>query len=98
MKHSNTSSLKISGVVGVDIVLYLDGGRYTLIEYNLRSRKIDEGAKYLLKIKRLNVENKFTGKWLEIRTPYQPIILTGGEITFTRENVIKVIPIGCLKH
>lgn len=36
-----------------DLVFYLDGGRYTLIKCKLGSREFEEGAKYLLEIKRL---------------------------------------------
>ena len=80
-----------------DIVLHLDDGRYALIECKLGSNQIDEGAKHLLQIKNLISEKNKNGNQPEIRLPDQLIVLTGGEMAYTREDGIKVIPIGCLK-
>jgi predicted AAA+ superfamily ATPase len=76
-----------------DAVLHLDDGRYALIECKLGSREIEDGAKHLLEIKRLISEKEQTG----LRVPDLLIILTGGEMAYTREDGVKIIPIGCLR-
>jgi hypothetical protein len=76
-----------------DAVLHLDDGRYALIECKLGSREIEDGAKHLLEIKRLISEKKQTG----LRVPDLLIILTGGEMAYTREDGVKIIPVGCLR-
>lgn len=80
-----------------DAVLHLDDARYALIECKLGSRDIDEGAKHLIEIKRLVTENNKTEKRVKLREPDLLIVLTGGEMAYTREYGVKVIPIGCLK-
>ncbi len=80
-----------------DAVLHLDDGRYALIECKLGSNEIEEGAKHLLEIKRLVAEKNKTEKQIRLREPDLLIVLTGGEIAYTREDGVKIIPIGCLK-
>lgn len=80
-----------------DAVLHLDDGRYALIECKLGSREIEEGANHLLQIKRLIHEKNKTEKQIKLREPDLLIVLTGGEMAYTREDEVKVIPIGCLK-
>ncbi len=80
-----------------DAVLHLDDGRYALIECKLGSREIEEGAKHLLEIKRLITEKNNTEKRIILREPDLLIVLTGGEMAYTREDGVKVIPIGCLR-
>ena len=75
----------------------LDDGRYALIEYKLGSRDIEDGAKHLLEIKRLIAEKNKTEKQIRVQEPDLLIVLTGGEMTYTREDGVKVIPIGCLR-
>lgn len=80
-----------------DAVLHLDDGRYALIECKLGSRDIEDGAKHLLEIKHLVQEkNKEAGRMM-LREPSLLVVLTGGELAYTREDGVKVIPIGCLK-
>ena len=81
----------------VDAVLHLEAGRYALIECKLGSREIEEGAKHLLEIKRLVTERNKAGKKTIFREPDLLIVLTGGEMAYTREDGVKVIPIGCMK-
>ena len=72
-----------------DIVLTLDNNRYALIECKLGSDGIEEGAKHLLKLKNLiNNNNK--------QEPAFEMILTGGEMAYTRKDGIHVVPVGCL--
>lgn len=80
-----------------DAVLHLDDGRYALVECKLGSREIEEGAKHLLEIKRLIAAKKEAEKSNVLREPDLMIVLTGGEMAYTREDGVKVIPIGCLR-
>lgn len=80
-----------------DAVLHLDDGRYALIECKLGSREIENGATHLLEIKRLIVEKNIEEKQIRLREPDLLIVLTGGEIAYTREDGVKIVPIGCLK-
>ncbi len=80
-----------------DAVLHLNDGRYALIECKLGSREIEDGAKHLLEIKRLIAEKNKTDKQSRLREPDLLIILTGGEMAYTREDGVKIVPIGCLK-
>lgn len=80
-----------------DAVLHLDDGRYALVECKLGSREIDDGAAHLLEIKRLiNEKNKAEGH-IALRIPDLLIVLTGGELAYTRPDGINVVPIGCLR-
>lgn len=80
-----------------DAVLHLDDGRYALIECKLGSRDIAEGAKHLLELKRLVQEKNEKEKQVRMQLPDLLIVLTGGEMAYTREDGVKIIPIGCLK-
>lgn len=80
-----------------DLVLHLDDGRYALIECKLGSREIEEGAKHLLEIKRLVQEYNKTAKQVPLREPDLLIVITGGQIAYTRTDGVKVIPLACLR-
>ena len=80
-----------------DIVLHLDDHRYALIECKLGSRDIEEGAKHLLEMQNLIREKNKTEAQMPLREPDLLIVLTGGEFAYTREDGVKVIPLGCLK-
>lgn len=80
-----------------DIVLHLDNARYALIECKLGSRDIEEGAKHLLEIKKLIRQKNETERQMTLRKPDLLIVLTGGEFAYTREDGVKVVPLGCLK-
>ncbi len=75
-----------------DIVLHLDDGRYALIECKLGSREIEEGAKHLLKLKSL-----IQAQEDKLNAPDLLIVLTGGQMAYTREDGVKIIPLACLK-
>lgn len=81
-----------------DAVLHLDDGRYALIECKLGSNEIEEGAKHLLEIKRLVTEKNKTEKQIRLQEPNLLIVLTSGEMAYTREDGVKIIPIGCLRN
>lgn len=80
-----------------DIVLHLPDGRYALIECKLGSMEIDKGAKHLLKIRDLIREKNLTEKQMPIREPDLLLILTGGQISYTRNDGVKVIPLATIK-
>lgn len=80
-----------------DAVLHLDDGRYALIECKLGSREIDEGAKHLLELKNLVEQQNKQERQMPLRLPDLMIVLTGGNMAYTRDDGVKIIPLGCLK-
>ena len=80
-----------------DLVLHLGDGRYALIKCKLGSQEIEEGATHLKEIVRLIREHNLTEKQVPIREPDQLIVLTGGTMAYTRQDGVKIIPLGCLK-
>lgn len=80
-----------------DAVLHLDDGRYALIECKLGSEEIEKGAEHLLELKKLIEKRNKDEKQMPLRLPDLLIVLTGGEIAYTRGDGVKIIPIGCLK-
>lgn len=80
-----------------DAVLHLDDGRYALIECKLGSRDIEEGATHLIQLKHLVEEKNRKEKQRHLKLPDLLIVLTGGELAYTRADGVKVIPLGCLK-
>ena len=80
-----------------DCVLHLSDGRYALIEFKLGSREIEEGAAHLCQLKQL-IREANEKKGLRIREPDLLIVLTGGEMAYTRDDGVKVIPIGTLRN
>ena len=81
-----------------DAVLHLDDGRFGLIEFKLGSGEIDEGAEHLLEIKKLVKEYNDANRGGRLREPDVLMIITGGTMAYTREDGVKVIPLGCLKN
>ena len=80
-----------------DAVLHIGDGRYALIEFKLGSAEIEDGAKHLLKIKGLIHTYNETEKQVPLREPDLLLIITGGNMAYTRTDGVKVIPIACLK-
>lgn len=81
-----------------DAVLHLDHGKFALIEFKLGSHEIEEGAAHLIKIKQLIKEHNKNEKQVPLREPDLLMIITGGNMAYTREDGVKIIPIGCLKN
>ena len=79
-----------------DCVIYLNDGRYALIEFKLGNREIDKGAENLLKLKEL-IKKSVENKKIDLEEPSFLAVITGGELAYTRADGVKVIPIGCLK-
>lgn len=80
-----------------DAVLHLDDGRFALIEFKLGSREIEEGAQHLLNISELIRQYNKKEAQCPIREPDILIVITGGEMAYTREDGVKIIPIGTLR-
>jgi len=79
-----------------DCVLRLRDGRYALIEFKLGSREIEEGAKHLIELRNLIINNNADKPEL-LKEPALLIVITGGEMAYTRKDGVKIIPIGTLK-
>ena len=79
-----------------DCILYLNDGRYALIEFKLGNREIDKGAENLLKLKEL-IRKSVKNKKIDLEEPSFLAVITGGEIAYNRADGVKVIPIGCLR-
>jgi uncharacterized protein len=82
----------------VDAVLHLNDGRFALIEFKLGTKQIEEAAKHLLEVVDLIRKANETRNSQKLKEPELMMIITGGEMAYTREDGIKIIPIGCLKH
>lgn len=80
-----------------DAVLHLEDGRYALIEFKLGSREIEEGAEHLKEIRHLVQDHNKTEKLIKLREPDLLVVITGGEMAYTRIDGVKVIPLACLK-
>lgn len=80
-----------------DAVLHLDDGRYALIEFKLGSAEIEEGAKHLIEIRNLVREHNKKEKQIQLREPDLLMVITGGPMSYTRPDGVKVIPLACLK-
>ena len=80
-----------------DAVLHLNDGRYALIECKLGSQEIEDAAEHLLELKGLIQEANEKGNQPKLRLPDLLIVLTGGEMAYTRIDGVKIIPIGCIK-
>lgn len=80
-----------------DAVLHLDDGRFALIEFKLGSNEIEEGAKHLLEISNLIRQYNKKEAQVPLREPDLLMVITGGEIAYTRNDGVKIIPIGTLR-
>lgn len=80
-----------------DAVLHLNDGRYALIEFKLGSRDIEEASKHLLQLKELIIKYNQDNHTSKLREPDLLIVITDGELAYTRKDNVKIIPIGCLK-
>jgi len=80
-----------------DCVLRLNDGRYTLIEFKLGSRQIEEGAEHLLTLQNL-IRKHNAAESVKIKEPEFLTIITGGEMAYRRKDGIYIVPVGCLKE
>ena len=63
----------------------------------LGSQEIEDAAEHLLELKGLIQEANEKGDRHKLRLPDLLIVLTGGEMAYTRTDGVKIIPIGCIK-
>lgn len=80
-----------------DAVLHLGDGKFALIEFKLGSREIDDGARHLLQITELIKRYNMKESQNPLREPDLLMVITGGEMAYTREDGVKVVPIGALR-
>ena len=80
-----------------DAVLHLGDGRFALIEFKLGSREIEAGARHLLQITELIKKYNKKENQVPLREPDLLMVITGGEMAYTREDGVKVVPIGILR-
>ena len=80
-----------------DLVLHLSDGRYALIECKLGSKEIENGAEHLKELRKLIQLHNKDEKQVPLREPDLLIILTGGQMAYTRPDGVKIIPLACLK-
>lgn len=77
--------------------MHIGDGRYALIEFKLGSAEIEEGAKHLLTIRDLVREHNEKEKQVPLREPDVLMVITGGNMAYTRDDGVKIIPLACLK-
>ena len=80
-----------------DAVIHTSSGKYALVEFKLGSNEIEMGAQHLLKIKDLVHKFSVANSQLAMREPDLLMIVTAGEMAYTRPDGVKVVPIGCLR-
>jgi len=76
-----------------DNVIHFHDGRYALVEVKLGGNKVKEAERNLLKLKELISQNE-----PQLDAPAFLMVITGTEMTYTTENGVHVVPIGCLKN
>ena len=81
-----------------DAVLHLDDGRYALIEFKLGNAEIGEGAEHLLELAALIRKHNETETQVPLREPDLLMVITGGDMAYTRHDGVKVIPVSTLKN
>ena len=84
------------GKLEVDCVLQIVDGRYGLIEFKLGNKRINEGAKSLLKMDKL-IKQKIADGDIHIPEPSFLAVITGDQIARIRKDGVMVIPIGTLR-
>jgi predicted AAA+ superfamily ATPase len=73
-----------------DLVIKLHDGRWAAIEVKLGMKQIDEAAANLLKLSEKVDKEK-------MNNPSFLMVLTGGQLAYTRPDGVLVVPIGCLR-
>jgi uncharacterized protein len=72
-----------------DAVIRLNNGNYALIEVKLGNKSEEQGAKNLIKLESLLLNNGHPEAAFKM-------ILTGGEYAYRRDDGVLVVPLGCL--
>lgn len=84
------------GTLEVDCVLQIADGRYGLIELKLGDKRIEDGAKNLLKIDKI-IKDKIASGDTHIPEPSFLAVITGDNIAKVRKDGVMIIPIGALR-
>lgn len=84
------------GKLEVDCIVELADGRYGLFEFKLGDKRIDDGAKSLLKIDKL-IKEKIASGETHIPEPSFLAVITGDKIAKIRKDGVMIIPIGTLR-
>ena len=73
--------------------------RYTVTfaNTNMPSVEIEEGAAHLLELKQLIKKHNESERQNPLREPDLLVIITGGQMAYTRPDGVKIIPLGCLE-
>jgi len=79
-----------------DAVLHLKDGRYALIEIKLGSSEIEMGAKHLLNIRQLVKKYNTEETQCPLAEPSFLMVITGGQMGYTRPDGVHVMPISAL--
>ena len=69
-----------------------------MIEIKLGGKEIEEGAKHLIELKNLIIQNNLLNPKGALPEPTLLIVLTGGPVAYRRKDGVFVIPIGCLRN
>ncbi len=73
-----------------DLVVKLHDGRWAAVEVKLGMRQIDEAAANLIKLsERIDKE--------KMNSPSFLMVITGGQVSYKRDDGVLVVPIGCLR-
>ena len=80
-----------------DGVLHLDDGRYALLEFKLGGLEIEEGAAHLTELVSLIRKENTSEPQVPIREPDLLLVITGGNMAYSRPDGVKVVPLGCLR-
>ena len=80
-----------------DIVLHLEDGRYALMECRPGGSLVEDGAGSLIKLSELIRKHNSEERQMPVREPDLLIVLTCGEMAYTRTDGVKVIPLSCLR-
>ncbi len=79
-----------------DAVLHLRNGRYALIEVKLGSSEIETGARHLLDLSRLIREHNAGERQCPMAEPDVLMVVTGGNLGYTRPDGVHIVPISAL--
>ena len=67
------------------------------IEIKLGSSEIEEGAKHLLEIRQLIRKHNETEKQCPLEEPNLLMVITGGEMGYTRSDGVHILPVSALR-
>lgn len=81
----------------VDVVAFLEDGRYGLIEVKLGASFIEEGANNLNRLERIIIEAIDKGEAGMLIAPSFKMVITADQYGYRRPDGVYVVPLACLK-